>query len=571
MHRFPKALLLGMAFSQLLTIAAPAADSGARKEIGDVLVQYTPATYYIWTDKIWYQQGQDTEVVLRWTANANQDPYPYTTLVYLQNIETGERQYVSNGSLGDEVRDTAGNGAGQFLPQPLLASEGMQLVSTPTPELGHWQFVAELRDVTATRVVKRAYAKFVVVDGTVDLGFNGNDVEISEDTTWTSDKVYRIRYQVFVNSGATLTIEPGTVVAAQGQNAVLVIERGGQIMAEGRRELPIVMTCEANVGQRFSGCWAGLIVLGSAPVNLEGEDAIAEGVLPATRPVYGGDDPEESSGVLKYVRVEFAGVDFTNEIQPNAFGFHGVGSGTVIDHIQAHEGEDDGIEFFGGTANMKYFVSDGAKDDSLDWALGWTGNAQFGFVLQDSVEGDNGIEADNNENGFNNEPRSNPKIWNLTMIGDPSAGHGVHLRRGTAATLRNCVIVGFGEFGFRIENDETFQQATQGNLNLDDCLFWNSAGAQDLAGQIHPDALSYVDGRTGVISEAPMMRSTQFAGNPDPRALDAAPLGLIGNAASPPSNGFFDTSASYLGAFGEENWLEEWTNFGAEEDLAAGQ
>ncbi len=365
MQRKLNKLLLGLALCHLSIVAAMAA-SGSQKELGDVLLQQTEATHFIWTDNLWYQAG-DTQV-LRWTFDPQNDPYPVTIFVYRENIRTGERMYVSNGALSADVRDAFGNGPGEYLPIRPPATTAAQLISTAAPSTaGNYQYVAELRDVTATQIVKRAWAKFNVVSNVVTLGEGGQDTEISSDTTWTADTLYRIRHQVFVNSGATLTIEPGTLVVAGGQNAVLVVERGGRLVAEGRRELPIVMTCDDVLGQRQSGCWAGLIMLGRATHNFNGEP-LAEGVIPATRPAYGGIDDDDDSGVLKYVRIEFAGVDFTDQIQPNAFGFHAIGRGTSICYIQAHEGEDDGIEFFGGTANLKYFVSEGSKDDSLDSA-----------------------------------------------------------------------------------------------------------------------------------------------------------------------------------------------------------
>ena len=148
--------------------------------------------------------------------------------------------------------------------------------------------------------------------------------------------------------------------------------------------------------------------MGDAPITRG--TGLAEGVIPETRPQYGGSNPMDSSGMPRYVRVKFAGVDFNPETQPTAFGFHGIGSGTVIEYIQAHEGADDGIEFFGGSANCLYCVSSGSKDDSLDWAFGWTGTAQHVFIIQSPTQGDNGIEGDNDSQGFDRLPRSNPKL-----------------------------------------------------------------------------------------------------------------------------------------------------------------
>ncbi len=565
MLRLLTVLTIALATTQLAVPAAGAAGPArGRNELGDVLLQFTPATHYIWTDSLWYQPGET--VKLYWTADPQGDPYPYTIFVYLENIRTGQRQFLANGTLTSEVRDVFGNPPGSYQPAALPKVSKQQLLSIPAPEVGNWHFVAELRDISATRVVKPAWAKFNVVREVVTLGENGQDTNISSDTTWKADTLYRIRHQVFVNAGATLTIEPGTVVAGKGQNAVLVVERGGKIVAAGRREMPIVMTCDGKIGERQSGCWAGLIVLGRAPVNEA--NPIAEGIIPATRPVYGGDDPDDSSGVFRYVRVEFAGVDFTNEIQPNAFGFHGVGRGTIIEYIQAHEGEDDGIEFFGGTANVKYFVSDGSKDDSLDWALGWRGKAQYGYIRLDEVQGDRGIEADNNENGFDNEPRSSPEIRNVTFVGSSVSNRGIFMRRGTAGKVRNCLVQGFQDFGVRYGDDQTVAQAGAGNLTVSNCILWqNAAGKTALAEQVHSSAAPFLLNAPGMFSVDPKLRNVRYEGNPDPRPLDMSPVGTAGADSVAPSDGFFDTSARFHGGFGpEENWLEEWTFFGSEED-----
>jgi len=564
MRRYFTTLILGMALSHLAVTAGIAADAGSTKQLGDVLLQQTTATHFIWTDNNWYEPG-DTHT-LRWTFDPKNDPYPFTIFVYLENIRTGERTYVANGSLSSQPSDVFGNAPGAFLPIRPGATRAQQLVSGPAPsEVGNYHYVAELRDVTGTQTVKTAYWKFNVVGDIVTLGEGGEDTEISEDTTWTADTLYRIRHQVFVNSGATLTVEPGTLVVASGQNAVIVVERGGRMMSVGRRDLPIVYTCDEQVGNRTSGCWAGLIVLGAAPENFEGEP-VAEGVIPASRPVYGGDQEDDDSGVYKYTRVEFAGVDFSNEIQPNAFGFHGVGSSTEICYIQAHEGEDDGIEFFGGTASMNHFVSDGSKDDSLDSALGWTGYAQFGFILQDSVEADSGYEGDSNENGFDNLPRNDPKMYNITFWGTFEGSRGYRTRRGHAGTLQNAIIANFGNDGYEGNNDSF--------ADVDSVIFWNNREGvtSSVADQLDEGAVDIITSGDNVDAVAPMLRNVRYEGNPDPRPTEGSAALLLHGAVTPPAvdGGCYcgpavDSGARFRGGFQErDNWLEEWTFFGTE-------
>ncbi len=538
----------------LTAAGAHAASSGGSRNLADVLLQHTAAKAYLWTNDLGYVEGQQMQLYA--TLDAMEDNNLYTLFVYLENIGTGERKYFSPGifdlALTDELRDFMGGRAGNFIPTKIPQFTKQVVWAGPAPAKGLWHFVGELRSIDAGQVIKKVWAKFVVVapENVVELNAGSQDVEIASDTTWSNDKIYMIRRQVFVNPGATLTIEPGTLIKARGQNAVLVVEKGAKIMADGRREAPIVMTCDAPVGQRFSGCWAGLIVLGNA--RMTRGTGLAEGVLPEDRPTYGGDDDADSSGVLRYVRVEFAGVDFNPETQPNAFGFHGIGSGTVIENIQAHEGEDDGIEFFGGTADCKNCVSDGAKDDSLDWAFGWRGRVQNLFILQDA-ESDNGIEADNDSQGFDSTPRSHPVLNNVTIIGGGTSGDGMRIRVGAAVTARNVIVtnVGGDAVDVRDNSDELFVNGTSSIAN---CI---------MNGVIKGDG---PDVALGCQDTAPMLRNVRYEGNPDPRLLEGSPAAVIGAGAAKGSDGFFDTSAQCVGAFCEDNWLEEWTFFGAEED-----
>ena len=531
------------------------------------LLPPSPMKAALWTNKLGYKTGE--QMSLYATLDRMGDDTLYRVFVYLENIETGERTYYT---LTDPVARTIGAADGVvdvygsladaevYASVPDLSKHRLLFGAVPTP--GLWHFVAEARSPNGSQIVKRAYAKFVVsLQPEVVIGDDGTDTEISMDTTWTNDTIYRIQHQVFVNSGATLTIEPGTLILAMGQNAVIVVEKGAKIMAEGRREAPIVMTCDADVGLRESGCWAGLIVLGNAPMTRG--TGLAEGVIPETRPEYGGDDPMDSSGVLRYVRVEFAGVDFNPETQPNAFGFHGVGAGTVIDHIQAHEGEDDGIEFFGGSADCTYCVSSGSKDDSLDWAFGWQGMAQYLYIQQDA-DGDNGIEADNDSSGFDRTPRSHPTIYNATMVGGllqgtAHNGDGMRIRVGTAITARNVVLTGFG--GDALDaRDNSPGFFADGTSSIQSAIITMNGGASaaDQIKGVAADLIGYMD-------VAPMLVNVRYEANPDPRPMGGSPALAIGNAATPPSG--LDTGAQCVGAFcNDDNWLEEWTFFGYESD-----
>ena len=553
-----------------MRFAAFAQDAGADMEMQRIAAP-TSMKAALWTDKLGYATGE--QISLYATLDRMGDETPYRLYFYLENIETGDRTYYvftdpANEKIGPSTAasavDVNGAAAGDIsLGVPALMQHRLFFGTVPAP--GLWHFVGEVRAPNGSQVVKKAYAKFVVSgQPPVELGADGQDTEIAMDTTWTNDTIYKVYHQVFVNPGATLTIEPGTLIQAKGQNAVIVVEKGAKIMADGRREAPIVMTCDAPVGLRESGCWAGLVVLGNAPMTRG--TGLAEGVIPETRPIYGGDDPTDSSGVLRYVRVEFAGVDFNPETQPNAFGFHGIGSGTVISHIQAHEGEDDGIEFFGGTADCMYCVSSGSKDDSLDWAFGWTGTAQYVFIQQDP-QGDNGIEADNDSSGFDRTPRSHPALYNVTMVGglyqdmNSTSGDGMRIRVGTAITARNVLTMGFGGDALDVQDNSPsfFMDGTSSIKNSIITMNGGKTGMEQFRGG--------VESMVGYIDSDPMLVNVRYEANPDPRPTVGSPALAIGAAATPPSDGTLDTSAQCVGAFcNDENWLEEWTFFGDEFD-----
>ena len=251
--------------------------------------------------------------------------------------------------------------------------------------------------------------------------------------------------------------------------------RGGRLNAIGTREQPIVFTSDQAIGDRNRGDWGGLIINGSAPVNLEGGQGQGE----ADTGVYGGDDPNDNSGTLRYVRVEFAGVEFSPDNELNGIAFQGVGRGGTFEFIQVHMNRDDALEWFGGTADIKYAVASNAADDSFDWTFGWTGRAQFIAIHQRGDDADNGIEADNNEFNNNLLPRSHPQIYNLTMCGDPDRNEGAesvraaNIRRGTAFTIRNFLVTGFKTTGFQIADANTLAQVDNGTSQLGAGVFWN--------------------------------------------------------------------------------------------------
>jgi hypothetical protein len=295
--------------------------------------------------------------------------------------------------------------------------------------------------------------------------------------TLSNDSNYVIVGQLRVKSQSSLTIEPGTVIFQDfGSIGTIVIERGGKLFADGTAAAPIIVTTNRKPGTMVRGSIGGIVMNGYARTNRVnsclGDSVASEGGAVG---FYGGNNDDDDSGVLRYVRVEYAGREVSANNELNSFTWNSVGRRTTLQYLQAHQGVDDMFEFFGGTANLRYAVGTDGSDDGVDWQLGWRGNAQFVVVRLQSTDynpaagqnPDKAIEADNNEfaqDELQCAGRSLGQVANATFIGDRRAGpgyggvsSGVNLRRGTAGLVMNSIITNFKVAAFRIENDPTFQ------------------------------------------------------------------------------------------------------------------
>jgi serine/threonine protein kinase len=277
--------------------------------------------------------------------------------------------------------------------------------------------------------------------------------EIESDATLSCDKSYLLKFNVFVVPGVTLTIENGTVVRGDNAtHAALIVQPGGRLVARGTRERPIVFTSNRPSEERKPGDWGGVVLLGRAPINLIDEHGVrqrgkVEGITATGE--YGGDDPNDDSGVLSYVRIEYPGNELGPGNELNGLTMAGVGRGTRIDHVQVRMASDDCFEFFGGTVDAKHLVCQSSGDDGFDWDFGYRGRLQFLVLQYDRAAppSDNGIEGDNDPDGSPNEPRSSPTIYNATLCGrlhaDSKESYGLLVRRGTRAVLGNSIVTGF--------------------------------------------------------------------------------------------------------------------------------
>ncbi len=288
---------------------------------------------------------------------------------------------------------------------------------------------------------------------------------ILQDTVWKKGQRVVLEEIIYVESGAVLIIEPGVRIEGQ-TNSALVITQGSRVQARGTASEPIVFTSAQPVGQRLPGDWGGLVLLGSAPVNMR--NAHIEG-LPANdlRGQFGGNDPRSSCGLLEYVRIEFAGYEIYADNELNGLTLGGCGSGTLVRHVQVHRARDDGIELFGGTVNLSHILITGAGDDGLDWDLGWQGKAQFVIIQQYAGIGDNAMEGDNHPERHDARPASSPEFYNLTLLNSGGGRHrAMLLRRGTAGKFRNVLMAGYPARWLDIRHERTAENARRGLLQL---------------------------------------------------------------------------------------------------------
>jgi len=398
------------------------------------------------------------------------------------------------------------------------------------------------------------------------------NADITGNTTWRAGSTVRLRRYVFVENG-TLTIEPGVTVFGD-QGSALVITPSARLVAEGTRDAPIVFTSAQPVGSRAAGDWGGVVLLGNAPINVAGGTEKIEG-FPASesRTNYGGSDADHDCGRLRYVRIEFAGFELAPDNELNGLTMGGCGRKTVVDYVQVHKGADDGVEMFGGTADLRHIVVTQPDDDGLDWDFGWTGRVQFLIVQQNALVGDKGIEADNNKNNNDATPRSAPEIWNATLIGsnaDPgTAGKtqsGIHFRRGTAGRLSNVVLAFFADNGIVLDDAATRTQAENGALSVRNSIFWDNANdtaslptKTGLDG-FDPTALFLDASNQNRVTDPGLTAPLDLAA---PSFLPKAGAAVRTGGATPPDNGFFDTTATYVGAIGDQDWTAGWTAFPA--------
>ncbi|WP_295121752.1 hypothetical protein [uncultured Chitinophaga sp.] len=430
-----------------------------------------------------------------------------------------------------------------------------------------------------------------------------------KDVKLAAGKTYYISGPAIFRKNSTLTVDPGVVVKAiKGTKACIIITRGSKIQAQGTVDKPIVFTSNQAVGARARADWGGIVLCGIATVNSTHTDGTKRRIVEGfqTGDVLteddilggGGNNPndEDNSGVLKYVRIEFAGIALSTQANSelNALTMVGVGRGTQIDYVQASFGGDDSFEWFGGTVNAKHLISFRGLDDDFDTDNGFKGKVQFGVAIRDKDVSDsdangssNGFESDNDAAGSDNTPLTAPIFSNMTIVGPYAINdganipgvngtpgknvfaRGAHIRLNSQQSVFNSLVIGF-PVGLYLDGDKTITGAVNGTLDIRNTF----VGVAPTARVSSKVANITFDINTW-IGLAARSNNTVLAGIADYKLakltgslnqIDARPVAgspLLGAAA------FTDTKVAtgfdkvtYVGAFAEnDTWATGWVNW----------
>jgi hypothetical protein len=387
---------------------------------------------------------------------------------------------------------------------------------------------------------------------------------------------YTLKGYVYITDGNILTIAPGSVIVSDiTEKGALIIERGAKLIADGRASEPIVFTSGKAIGQRTPGDWGGIIMLGKAPTNrpLDPAPTVEGGVGRK----YGGTEATDESGILRFVRIEFAGIAAEPGSEINGLTMGGVGSGTIIENVQVSFANDDAYEFFGGTVNCKNLIAFVTADDDFDFDFGYNGKIQYGIAMRkpefvDGGDAGNGIECDNDGTGTTATPFTRPQLSNFTFVGPNNAtgtaanhNFGNRWRRSTQFLLRNSIMIGWQKAGFSMESDNTIKDYYTNGLSE----FKNNL--------VHAIALPYKSGNAVLATDALIKAKAESEGcitytsgddvmltapyySITPNFLPKTGSPALAGASFTGMNSFF-TSGTFRGAMGATNWATTWTEW----------
>lgn len=452
---------------------------------------------------------------------------------------------------------------------------------------------------------------FTIISGCRKIEIDGNDNSggggtnenlvlsgrINTDRTLKTGNTYKLRGIVYVVDGAKLTIEPGVIIQGEkSSRGTLVVTRGTQILASGTVDKPIVFTSDA--ASPTMGDWGGIVILGRARVNssyngvagvgeIEGGVNNAEGLG-----LYGGADDNDNSGILKYIRIEYAGYAYLPDKELNGLTMGGVGKGTTIDYVQVSNAADDSFEWFGGSVDCKHLIAYKGLDDDWDMDNGFSGRIQFGISMRDSMVADisqsNGFEIDNDAGGSNLLPQTSAVFSNMTVIGPRATltnmgnslfRRGIHTRRNSAVSIFNSIIMGWptgwnldGSLGsptdlnYSAASPKAFVSNTiiAGN----NTQFTYSASSSAPTGWTTADLQLYFNRAGGGnstftnTSDVMLTASLNQSGSPDWNPTTGSPALSGADFSSAKVNNSFFTATAYRGACGQnDTWWKGWTRF----------
>lgn len=429
---------------------------------------------------------------------------------------------------------------------------------------------------------------------------------ISADRTLYADTTYTLSGYIKVQPGVTLTIEPGTRIVGDTTvlGSSLWILRGARIDAQGTAQAPIVFTSARSVGNRKPGDWGGLIIIGNGIINRTGASILTEGGTAGVAENYaGGNDNNDNSGTLRYVRIEFAGFDISNGggQELNALSSYAVGRGTTYEYIQVMAGLDDSFEFWGGAVDGRYLVSYESGDDHYDWTEGYVGRNQFLIALQTQrlipqpgagtfSTDPRAFEGDGCDPGVSgcvvittgaSTPYSNPVFANFTLIGPgnlagiPADGNGMVVRRGTAGTFINGILARWKGIGINIRDawtDSLFVDLD--SLNITNLILAQNGFNYDTTGSGYGQTTNFPAGdlATHVAFANSVAVDTLLGLSLNPAGLDWTPKAgspaTMGGGSVPAGkvSGYFGgtwVNTSYIGAADPNGtkWWQGWTQY----------
>ncbi|VAX28429.1 hypothetical protein MNBD_IGNAVI01-2918 [hydrothermal vent metagenome] len=409
------------------------------------------------------------------------------------------------------------------------------------------------------------------------------DINAGDHVYWTADNTYVLDGFVFVEDGAILNIEAGTIIKAkpgQGENAsALIITKGAKIYAEGTAQKPIIFTAEsddvndpADLVLPVTNLWGGIIILGNAVINTSAGVGNIEGIPVESRTEYGGTNDDDNSGVLKYVSIRHGGTDIGSGKEINGLTLGAVGRGTTIDYVEVFQNNDDGFEWFGGTVSCKHLVSAFNADDAFDHDEGFRGKMQFLFAIQDENFGNRCGEHDGGTDPEDGTPFAYPNIYNATFLGsgissaNPDNDYIFKIRDNWGGSYKNSIFGDFAGIAMDIEDLETGQDSKQ-RLDNGEIVFKNNIWF-DYGGGNNFDALGKHDYESAYLNssansntiEAPGITSisrTAFGESLNPTVTEGS--AAYNNLAEYPAGDDFFDVVNYKGAFGPSNWLKGWT------------